>query len=488
MIKTILAVLIAAVPAGAGEFTLDRQLAGTLPAVAVPAAPLPAAAATGEAKSVVPLPASFTDWRGKEMTCVSAYDPEGSVTVAFDQQWGILHRISLDGRPMWQYDGGVTDFRSIHLDGKDLIARTGFLQDLLKKAGLTAAYDSANLTLSAKGFYPTPEAALAKIGDDGSGIVYVDLLKGGRQAGTALFAGWGGIFNCRPAASRLERTAAADLLEVPVIEASAPQREKGASRLSVGEIQNRWIASIFVAGRNLGGIAASAQGVSPHAAPAGYAVSLSILADRTAAAAETMHYAQLDRRWHIVANEADRLDRVAADLREWAAQAKAHHNAAAIRAADLARAGEDLATALRWLRADAGLKAGPLTGERAGRSEFRSAGFYQGRQQAGLAMLAAVKVLKKAGADVVAAEVGAYWAGLYYFELAFVSEHALSSHTGAAYFSDEREARESLRQMAALLADGDRAIIAAELTRDDRGFSYAITALEGAAPAPDDED
>lgn len=158
----------------------------------------------------------------------------------------------------------------------------------------------------------------------------------------------------------LERSVAADLLEVPVVEASAPQREKTSSRLSVGEIQNRWIASIFVVGRNLGGIAASAQGVSPHAAPAGYAVSLSILADRTAAAAETMHYAHLDRRWHIVANEAARLDRVAADIREWAAQAQAHHNAAAIRARDLARAGEDLATALRWLRADAGLKAAPL--------------------------------------------------------------------------------------------------------------------------------
>lgn len=205
MIKTTLAVLIAAAPAGAGEFTLDRQLAGTLPAAAVPAVPLPAAAGAGEAKGGTPLPASLADWRGKEMTCVSAYDPEGRVTIAFDPQWGVLHRISLEGRPMWQYDGGVTDYRSVHPDGKALIAGTGFLQDLLKKAGLTAACDSAVLTLSAKGFYPTPEAALAKIGDDGAGIVYVDLRKDGRQAGTALFAGWGGIFkDCRPAAGKAE--------------------------------------------------------------------------------------------------------------------------------------------------------------------------------------------------------------------------------------------------------------------------------------------
>lgn len=122
------------------------------------------------------------------------------------------------------------------------------------------------------------------------------------------------------------------------------------------------------------------------------------------------------------------------------------------------------------------------------RAVFRSAGFYRDRQQSGLAMLAALKALKAAGADVVSAEVGAYWAGLYYFELAFVSEFTLSSHSSAAYFSDEKEARESLRQMAALLADGDRAIIAAELTRNDRGFAYAITALEGAAPAPAYED
>lgn len=127
------------------------------------------------------------------------------------------------------------------------------------------------------------------------------------------------------------------------------------------------------------------------------------------------------------------------------------------------------------------------TGERAGRSGFRSAGFYQDLEQAGQAMLAAVKELKRAGADVLAAEVGAGWTGAYYYEVLFISEHELSSHTGAAYFSDEKEAGESLRQMAALLADGDRAIIAAELTRDDRGFSYVITALEGAA-APGWED
>lgn len=120
----------------------------------------------------------------------------------------------------------------------------------------------------------------------------------------------------------------------------------------------------------------------------------------------------------------------------------------------------------------------------AARTLFRSAGFYRDRQQAGLAMLAAAKALKKAGADVVSAEVDAYWGGLYYFELAFISEHALSSHTSAAYFYDEKEARESLRQMAALLADGDRTIVAAELTRNDRGFAYTITALEGVAPAP----
>lgn len=124
----------------------------------------------------------------------------------------------------------------------------------------------------------------------------------------------------------------------------------------------------------------------------------------------------------------------------------------------------------------------------AARAEFRSAGFYQDRQQAGLALLAAVKALKGAGAEVLSAEVGSYWAGAYYFELAFVSEYALSRHVSAAYFGSEAEARESLRQMAALLADGGRAIIAAELTRDDQGFAYSIAALEGAAQAPDWED
>ena len=193
MVKTILAVLIAAVPAGAAEFGLNRAEIPALRELPVAEAPAPAPA----------LPAGFTDRRGTEMNCVSAYDPEGSVAIAFDPQWGMLDRISLEGRPMWQYDGGVTDYRSVHQNGKDLIARSGFLQALLKKAGATAAYDSANLTLSAKGFYPTPEAALAKIEDDGAGIVYVDLLKDGRPAGTALFAGWGGIFkDCRPAVVR----------------------------------------------------------------------------------------------------------------------------------------------------------------------------------------------------------------------------------------------------------------------------------------------
>lgn len=126
------------------------------------------------------------------------------------------------------------------------------------------------------------------------------------------------------------------------------------SRLAVSEINNRWIAAIYVAGQKLARLAGNANGIAPHAAPPGLAIELGTQARRALEGAEKMHYAALDGRWHVVGYEAEKLDRVVASVMDWAAQAKAHHNSAALKAGELAAAGNDLATALRWLRADSG--------------------------------------------------------------------------------------------------------------------------------------
>ncbi len=140
--------------------------------------------------------------------------------------------------------------------------------------------------------------------------------------------------------------------EIAVPAAAAPERVQ--NRLSVSEINNRWIASIYVTGQRLSRLASNANGIAPHAMPPGLAVELGTLARRTLESAEKMHYAALDGRWHVVGYEADKLDRVAAGVMDWAAEAGAHHNAAALKAGELAAAGRDLASALNWLRADSG--------------------------------------------------------------------------------------------------------------------------------------
>lgn len=140
--------------------------------------------------------------------------------------------------------------------------------------------------------------------------------------------------------------------EIAVPAAAAPQRAGG--RLSVSEINNRWIASIYATGQRLARLAGNANGIAPHAAPPGLAIELGTLARRTLESAEKMHYAALDGRWHVVGFEADKLDRVAAGVTGWAAEAGAHHNAAALKAGELAAAGRDLVSALSWLRADSG--------------------------------------------------------------------------------------------------------------------------------------
>lgn len=140
--------------------------------------------------------------------------------------------------------------------------------------------------------------------------------------------------------------------EIAVPAAAAPERVQ--NRLSVSEINNRWIASIYVTGQRLSRLASNANGIAPHAMPPGLAVELGTLARRTLESAEKMHYAALDARWHVVSYEAEKLDRVAAGVMDWAAEAGAHHNAAALKAGELAAAGRDLASALSWLRADSG--------------------------------------------------------------------------------------------------------------------------------------
>jgi len=140
--------------------------------------------------------------------------------------------------------------------------------------------------------------------------------------------------------------------EIAVPAAAAPERVQ--NRLSVSEINNRWIASIYVTGQRLSRLASNANGIAPHAMPPGLAVELGTLARRTLESAEKMHYAALDGRWHVVSYEADKLDRVAGGVMDWAAEAGAHHNAAALKAGELAAAGKDLAAALSWLRADSG--------------------------------------------------------------------------------------------------------------------------------------
>ena len=110
---------------------------------------------------------------------------------------------------------------------------------------------------------------------------------------------------------------------------------------------------------------------------------------------------------------------------------------------------------------------------------FRSLGTYARGEQAALALDITLKALAGAKARVLSAGARPDENGGHFFEVVFLSRYPLSCHTGAALFNKEAEARESLRQAAALLADGERTIIAAEVIREPRGFSYAITALEG---------
>ena len=138
--------------------------------------------------------------------------------------------------------------------------------------------------------------------------------------------------------------------EMAVPAVAAP--EFAGSRLQVSEINNRWIAAVYVAGQRLARLAGNANGIAPSAAPAGLAIELGTQARRTLEGAEKMHYAAMDGRWHVVKFEAEKLDRVVDNVMDWAAACQAHHNAAALKAGELAAAGRDLATALQWLRAD----------------------------------------------------------------------------------------------------------------------------------------
>lgn len=175
----------------------------------------------------------------------------------------------------------------------------------------------------------------------------------------------------------LDRVSAGDVA-VMAAPAGFPQAEE--ARLSVSEIQNRWIAAILVTGQRLSRLASNANGIAPHAAPPGLAIELGTLARRTLEGAEKMHYAALDGRWHVVGFEAEKLDRVAAGVLAWAAEAGAHHNAAALKAGEITAAGRDLSSALNWLRADSGLK---TAGKNNGPVSFRSRVTYAGERQAG---------------------------------------------------------------------------------------------------------
>lgn len=114
-----------------------------------------------------------------------------------------------------------------------------------------------------------------------------------------------------------------------------------------------------------------------------------------------------------------------------------------------------------------------------------SYGRYASWEQAGAAMDKVIAALLPSGAVILKASLAAGYGG-YRFEITFKSEYGLAIHQSGAVFASEAEARESMRGMSALLADGRRTIVLEELIDEGFGnFSYAIVSLEGVEPRPD---
>lgn len=125
-----------------------------------------------------------------------------------------------------------------------------------------------------------------------------------------------------------------------------------AQRLSVSEINNRWIASIYVASNNLKAAASALQGLDPYQAPAGHAYEVGAASRRVSAAAEAMVGYWNDQRWGMLQLETEKLDRVLPTLRDLETSIKGRPNYYQLKGPELARAAADLASALQWLRAD----------------------------------------------------------------------------------------------------------------------------------------